>query len=214
MRVLQYVKAHIDVKLKFGPGDGVGTTPKILIYTDSNWAGEKVDRKSTGGYIVMMNGLPVTWQSKKQSTIALSSTEAEYYALGEAVREALFLRQWMEHYVSGTRDQVPILVKCDNQGAIQIADHTTNHQRTKHIDVQHFFVREHVHSKAVRIEYVETRLQLADILTKSVPKPRFAELKDMIYGRKTVPIKEGVENVMSTVQVYNDTERQLVNFVC
>lgn len=125
----------------------------------------------------MFNGCPIAWQSKKQSTIALSSTEAEYYALGEAVREAIFLRQWFQFYCG---KELQIHVKCDNQGALHIADHSTNHNRTKHIDIQHFFVREHVKSKAVILSYVSTQEQLADILTKATSKQVFLRLRDQL----------------------------------
>ena len=165
----------------------------MTIYTDSNWASESTDRKSTGGWLALLSGAFVTWQSKKQSTIALSSTEAEYYALGEAVREALLLRQWLKLYVLPENISAPqVLILCDNISAGHIADHPTSYQRTKHIDIRHHFVRAHVEDLSILIKYVETKRQLADILTKSFDIPRFQQLKKQLdngdYQTVTGPV--------------------------
>ena len=225
--VLRYVRGSVDVKLTLGAApssisrsskkNSSTSTSSLVVYTDSNWAGEKVDRKSTGGFIVVFDGRPVTWQSKKQSVIALSSTEAEYYALGEATREALFLRQWMRAYApdsvavnsqsSPSPAPTPILIKCDNMGAIEIADHATNHARTKHIDVQHFFVREHVRAGEITLEHVRTARQLADILTKPMRKERFAQLKTMLYEPETSEEQERIRTSASEDE--NESESKL-----
>jgi hypothetical protein len=177
--VLRYLRGTMDKKLIFGPLINPTTNGPfdLCIYTDSNWANEKSDRKSTGGFIVLMNGRPVSWQSKKQSTVANSSTEAEYYALTDAVKEALFIRQWFQVYCNTI---VPIKILCDNQGSIHWADHTTDHNRTKHIDIKHFFVREHVKNKTVIVEYVDTTNQLADILTKATGVQIFQRIRETL----------------------------------
>jgi Reverse transcriptase (RNA-dependent DNA polymerase)/Integrase core domain/Chromo (CHRromatin Organisation MOdifier) domain/gag-polypeptide of LTR copia-type len=176
--VLRYLHGTMDKKLTFGPSNSNSNSYNLTIYTDSNWANEKFDRKSTGGYVTLLNGYPIAWQSKKQSTIALSSTEAEYYALGDAVREALFIRQWFEFYCG---QLIPIHIKCDNQGALHIADHSTNHNRTKHIDIQHYFVREHVKNNSILLSYVNTQDQLADILTKATTLQVFNRLIHKLF---------------------------------
>ena len=141
-----------------------------------------IDRRSTSGWLLMLNNSPIVWQSKKQATVANSTAEAEYYAMGEAIKEALFIRQWIKHYYYDQELTIPI-IKSDNDGAIKMADHATDHNRTKHIDVKHHFVREHVNKKHVIIEYVETSKQLADILTKAVKSVVYQRLVDMIYKR-------------------------------
>lgn len=183
-RVLQYLRGASERKLMFGgvpdslpESSVVNLQHDIQIYTDSSWAGDHGDRKSTGGHITLIDNRPISWQSKKQSTVSKSSTEAEYYALAEAASEALFMRQWMNHYV-GQLSSIPI--KCDNQGAILIADHSTNHNRTKHIDVKHFFVRDHVHDKHITIGYISTKDQFADILTKPPATSIFLNLRDRL----------------------------------
>jgi hypothetical protein len=109
--------------------------------------------------------------------VAKSSTEAEYYALTEAVSEALFARQWFHHY---TGHLLQVEIRCDNTGAKCLADHSTNHNRTKHIDVKHFFVREHVEKGIVHIEYISTIEQLADILTKATTPVIFTRLRERL----------------------------------
>jgi hypothetical protein len=125
----------------------------------------------------LINGCPIVWQSKKQDTTALSSTEAEYYAVTEAVKECLYLIQWFKVYRNETL--IPI-IRCDNQGAIHIASHSTNHNRTKHIDIKHHFVREHVNNKSIDIRYVSTKDQLADILTKAMDGKIFQKFRNLL----------------------------------
>ncbi len=179
--VLRYLQDKQDYKLIFSPEtESKSETPlNIEIYTDSDWGHEKDNRKSIGGWISMLNGRPIACQSKKQSTIAVSSTESEYYALGEAVREALFMRQWFQHYLDQT---LSINILCDNQGAIHMADHSTNHNRTKHIDIQHHFLREHIQSKSVIVSYISTADQLADLLTKPTSTAVFTKLRDQLLN--------------------------------
>ena len=172
-RVLQYVRERTDKKLIFSFSNEQVNNYKIIIYSDSNHAGDKCDRKSTSGWISTFNDHPICWQSKKQSTTALSSTEAELYGLCEAVKESLFLRQWFQYYTG----KIPeIEIRGDNQGSLFQADHTTNHNRTKHVDVQYFFIREHIHNGDIYLKYVSTMDELADILTKATRSEIFGRL--------------------------------------
>jgi hypothetical protein len=175
--VLKYLAGSKDKKLVFGPNyNNKNSNDKfnIVMYSDSNWANEKEDRISTGGWLLTVNDSPISWQSKKQkkdkniSLIALSSTESEYYALTEAVKESVFIRQWFDFYCKQVINIV-IKVKSDNQGAIQIADHSTNHNRTKHIDIKHFYIRSIIKESngMIKIGFIRTKEQLADILTKA-----------------------------------------------
>ena len=181
-RVLKYINITKDRKLSFDYSDPKNRIEQIdaVVYTDSDWATDITDRRSTTGWLVMINNSPVAWQSKKQSTVATSTAEAEYYAIGEAVKEALFIRQWIKHYYYNHDLTIPI-IKSDNDGAILMSDHATDHNRTKHIDVKHHFIRQHTHRKDVKIEYIETSKQLADILTKAVKSVVYQRLIGMIY---------------------------------
>ena len=168
----------MDYKLTFG--NKLVSNFNITMYTDSNWANEKDNRKSTGGWLTTINNLPINWQSKKQSTIAQSSTEAEYYALTEAVNETRFLQQWFKFCCNLDID-ITIVIKCDNTGAIAMSDHSTNHNRTKHIDIKHFYIRDIIKQYPIRIEYIPTKDQLADILTKATTTQVFKGLIDKLY---------------------------------
>ncbi len=168
--------------LKDNNNNKFNVNPKytINIFTDASFGDDKIDRKSTCGWISTLNKNNIlAWQSKKQSTVALSTTEAELYSLCEAVKEGLFMKQWFEFYVG----IIPkIVISGDNQGSLYIGDHSTSHGRTKHIDIQTFFIREHVNKKEVILEYVNTKDQLADILTKCTKKIVFTRLiNQLIY---------------------------------
>jgi hypothetical protein len=197
-RVLRYIGSTKSRKLMFDYSDPINRKElcELVIYTDSDWATENIDRRSTSGWLVMLNNSPIAWQSKKQQTTATSTAEAEYYALGEGVKEALFIKQWIKHYYLDNNLTIPVL-KSDNDGAILMSDHSTDHNRTKHIDIKHHFIREHIHKKHVLIEYIETSKQLADILTKPVKSQVFQNLLNMIFKQNitstsTLSIKEGV----------------------
>jgi len=173
-KALQYLRGTTTDVLTLGGTPPKGKIYDIKIYADSNHAGDRVDRKSTAGWVSTMNGHPISWQSKKQSTVAVSTSEAELYGLCEAVKEALFIRQWFTHYIGFT----PVIdILGDNDGALYMADHTTDHNRTKHIEVRNFFVREHVRKREVTLRYVSTMDQLADILTKATKADVFIRLK-------------------------------------
>ena len=181
-KVLRYLRGTSDYQLIFKGSSKSDVQYNLVLYTDSSWGDNKDDRKSTGGHLSTINGCPIAWQSKKQSTTALSSTEAEYYALSATVREALFLRQWFRVY-RGQQLKIPVEIKCDNQGAIQMSDHTTNHNRTKHIDIQHYFIREHVRQNKISVNYIKSADQLADILTKAMKTPNYRRLSQLLMNK-------------------------------
>ena len=121
--ILRYLRGTKGMSLRLG---NVTQNPMLIleVYADASWADEKDDRKSTSGYIAMLNGSPLSWASKKQSKVALSSTEAELYALVEAVKESIYYRNWFKFYMHKSIPPIPIYILEDNQGAIAIAKHT------------------------------------------------------------------------------------------
>jgi hypothetical protein len=176
-RVLQYLSHHRSECLIFRRNTQWKTIEKFLdfaVWTDSDFADGRCDRKSITGYIVTLNDCPITWKSKKQSTTALSAGEAECYALTEGIREALFLKQWLEHYFDIKQS---IVVNGDNTGSHHFADHPTDHEKTKHYDVKSLFNREHVKNKTVLLSHVPSMENIADIFTKSTTPKRFQYLK-------------------------------------
>eukprot|EP00253_Pinus_taeda_P034771 PITA_34771 len=111
----------------------------ILSYSDSDWAGNPDDRKSNTGYMFNIGSGPISWSSKKQPTVSLSSIEPEYKALCSASCEAIWIRRILEDV--GKTQQEPTVIICDNQSTIKLANNPIYHARTKHIETQHHFVR-------------------------------------------------------------------------
>ena len=149
---------------------------KLIGYSDSDYASDITDRKSVSGYIFILANAPISWKSRKQSTVANSSTEAEYIALANATKEAVWLRRFLLEV--NLPQPEPTVIRGDNNGSLFLAKNPVNHDRTKHIDVKHHFVREKLHHKTITLEHVPTQEQLADALTKALPKPlhnRFIE---------------------------------------
>jgi hypothetical protein len=181
-RVIRYAACTRDRKLVFNFSDPSSREGCSLInYTDSDWATERVDRKSTSGWLCLLNGAPVGWQSKKQTIVATSSTEAEYYGITEAIKEALFMQQFIKHYYLNDNETIIPLIKSDNEGAILMADHATDHNRTKHIDIRYHFIRDHLHKRDIDLQYVETSKNIADILTKAVRPQIYQQLIKQIF---------------------------------
>ena len=205
--ILRYLKSSRERGITYGGQD------QILVegYSDSDWAGDKESRKSTSGFIFMLNGGPVSWCSKRHATVALSSTEAEYIALTLAAKEATWLRLLLtelgllqpdqQHALikvseqntcvqsiqqdldiarggesestTATDPQIVIPLKGDNQGSIALAHNPVFHPRTKHIDIQHHYIRDEVASRRIELSYVPTDQMIADGLTKALTHVRF-----------------------------------------
>jgi len=141
-------------------------------YTDADW-GSGEDRRSIAGYVFMINGAAISWASKKQGSVALSSTEAEYMSLTQGIKEALWLGELLSD-LGAPRYKTEIRqVQCDNQGAIALTRNPQYHARTKHIDIQYHFVRQHVESGLIQLTYCPTHDMVADIFTKPLPRPQF-----------------------------------------
>ena len=126
---------------------------------------------STTGQIFTMLGGAISWNSKKQPTVALSTTEAEYMAVTQATKEAIWLRGLLKEVGHDTKE--PVTIYSDNQGCISLAKNPVYHAKSKHIDIQHHFVREKVSNGAVNILYQGTEQMVADSLTKGVQREKF-----------------------------------------
>lgn len=150
----------------------------LCAFSDSDWAGNSLDRRSSTGFIIFLGDNPISWVSKKQSTVSRSSTEAEYCALAMSAADLFWIRQLLKdlHVFSSS----PPILWCDNQSAIQLARNPVFHGRTKHIEVDFHFIRERVVRGDISLQYVCTELQLADIFTKSLTSVRFATLRSKL----------------------------------
>jgi hypothetical protein len=165
--VLRYLA---DTK-QYGINFGSSGNPTLQGYCDSDYASDVDTRRSTTGYVFILNGGAITWSSRRQQTVAASTTEAEYMAAAHAVKEALWLRKLMKDLQWSTGI---ITIGADNQSAIKLLKHPIASMRSKHIDVIYHFARERVARKEVAFEYIRTDNMVADCLTKALPESKHA----------------------------------------
>lgn len=175
-RILRYIKGTIDLNLVFKRSN---TDDSIVVgYVDSDWGGDLVDRRSTTGFVFKIFGCPVLWGTRKQQTVSLSSTEAEYMALSMATTEACWLKQLLIDFSVHVNH---VLIYEDNQSTIKVAKNPVLHKRMKHIDIKHHFIPEKIVDGTIILNYIETSEQIADLLTKPMPRHTFVKLREFIY---------------------------------
>ncbi|KAK8921676.1 hypothetical protein KSP39_PZI020062 [Platanthera zijinensis] len=138
-------------------------------YTDSDWGRSVEDRRRISGYVFFVGQNPISWSSRKQQSVALSSAEAEYIALSKATSEAIWLRRLVEEIFKEKEKET--LIYSDSSSAIALAKNPVFHSRSKHIKIRYHHIRENIEKGEVCLRHIPTELQLADILTKSLPKP-------------------------------------------
>ena len=176
--VLRYLKGSREQGLKFVKSQ---TSLKLAGFCDSNWGASVKDRRSITGYNFELTdkGPLISWKSRKQQTVALSTCEAEYISLANAVQEAKFLKQLCKDMNIVSDD---VLINVDNQGAINLAKNPVNHQQSKHIDIKYHFIRSEIQKGNVRLQYVTTEDNVADIFTKPATKAKLEKFKHFIMG--------------------------------
>ena len=156
-RILRYLKHTPSIGLWYPKGASF----TLLGYSDSDFAGCRVDRKSTSGGCHLLGHSLVSWSSKKQNFVALSTAEAEYIAARACCAQILYMKQSLLDY-GVVLDRIPFL--CDNESAVKIANNPVQHSRTKHIDIRHHFLRDHVARNDISLCGVRSEDQLADIV--------------------------------------------------
>jgi hypothetical protein len=161
--VLRYIAGSVEYGLDYVRGDGV----RLIGYTDSDWAGCAVDMKSTSGCCFGLGSAVVSWFNRKQKSVALSSAEAEYMAASQANCEAIWLRKLLVGLFG--HELRPTVIHCDNQSCIKFFENPVFHERSKHIEIRYHVICDWVHRGVVKLEYISTDEQIADILTKSLP---------------------------------------------
>lgn len=177
IRILRYLKSS--------PGKGLMFTKNAHLniegYTDADWAGNILDRKSTSGYFTFVGGNLVTWRSKKQKVVALSSAEAEFRGMAKGLCELLWLRGLLTEV--GFPPDSTMNLFCDNKAAIDISHNPIQHDRTKHVEIDRHFIKQNLEEKIIQFPFVKSEDQLADILTKAVSSRNFNDSLDKLGVR-------------------------------
>ncbi|UYV83455.1 hypothetical protein LAZ67_23001090 [Cordylochernes scorpioides] len=174
-KIFGYLKATKNIGICFG---GSSCTTSLIGFSDADFAGDLNTRKSTTGYMFMLNNEPISWCSQKQNRVSLSTTESEYIAASKATKEAIWLRQLLREL---HQEQVkPTTIFCDNQSCIRLVHNPEYHKITKHIDISYHFVRDHFQKHAIDLLYVCSNDQAADIFTKALPPERYRRLRSQL----------------------------------
>jgi hypothetical protein len=161
----------------------------LKAYVDSDWATSKEDRISQTGYIIMMMNGPVVWRSRKQKSVALSTMEAEYMALSDAIKEVIWIRALAKSM--GFKLNEPTKIFEDNNACIELAKDPKHRERAKQIDIRYHFIRNHIAKGEIVIVKCETEFQLADGLTKALPIEKFNKL-NVLSGIHAAPQDRGM----------------------
>jgi hypothetical protein len=172
--ILMYLKGTLDYGIKYIDTSDVEWTG----YLDSDWVGYPYDQRTTTGYAFGIGSRIVSWSSKKQPIVSLSSTEVEYKALCAATCEVVWLRRLLQDV--GEEKNKPTMIKCDNQSSIKLANNPIYHARTKHVDAQFHFVREKLQSNEISLMYCNTCENTADIFTEPLGKIKFELFREML----------------------------------
>ncbi|PKU63435.1 Retrovirus-related Pol polyprotein from transposon TNT 1-94 [Dendrobium catenatum] len=182
-RLLRYIRGTLTYGLPITQGDLV-----LQSFSDVDWAGDKDTRRSTTGYCTFLGHTLVSWSVKKQHTVERSSTEAEYRAIATALTYIIWLRRLLLDFnISLT---MPTTLYCDSTSAIALANNPVFHARTKHIEIDHYFIRDHINSKTVNIFPISTKDQVADIFTKQLSTSRYQILRDKLtVHQKTISLR-------------------------
>ncbi|KAE8655616.1 hypothetical protein F3Y22_tig00117021pilonHSYRG00028 [Hibiscus syriacus] len=170
-RILRYVKNTIDYGLLYKKGEDC----KLVGYCDADYAGDHDTRRSTTGYVFKLGSGTISWCSKRQPTVSLSTTEAEYRAAAMAAQESTWLIQLMNNLHQPVDYAIPLY--CDNQSAIRLAENPVFHARTKHVEVHYHFVREKVLQEEIEMRQIKTDEQIADLFTKSLSVGKFEHFR-------------------------------------
>ena len=172
-RILRYLQGTKTHGINYKPSDKID----FRGYSDADWAGDLADRKSTSGYVFMLLGAPVSWGSKKQPSVSLSTSEAEYIALSLAIQEGKWIHRLLCEIMTAANEDGPeLVIREDNQSCIKMTKNPVNHGRAKHIDIKYHHIRDEVKRGEVKLEYCETTVMLADIMTKGLHGPRHKDL--------------------------------------
>lgn len=182
-RIFHYLPGTINLKLTYR-----GNLQPLTGYADADWAGDRDTRRSTSGFVFNIGSRAISWGSKRQPTLALSTCKAEYMGQTQATKEAIWLKSLLneiERPIStpvapSIHSMQAVIINCDNQGAAALAKNPLAHARSKHIDIQWHYQREKIEDGSVQLRYIPTDQQIADGLTKPLPKNKFLAFRNAL----------------------------------
>lgn len=183
--VLRYLKGNADKKLCFRKStEGLG----LQAYSDADWASDTKDRQSTTGYCISMNkdSSLVSWKTKKQPTVALSTCEAEYMALALTIQECIYLEQLLKGI--DTHAYLKTVVYVDNQGTISLVRNPVNRQRCKHVDIKYHYIRSTIKEGNMTLAYCPKSDMVADVMTKPVSRLKLRRFAGIMFGLSCLKI--------------------------
>jgi hypothetical protein len=173
-RIMRYLKGTLEYGLFYKKG----VKSDLIAFTDSDYAGDQDDRRSTSGYVFMMGTGAISWSSKKQPIVTLSTTEAEFVAATACTCQAIWLRKILEELHS--KQVGAITIFCDNNSAIKLSKNPVLHGRSKHIDVKYYFLRDLSNDGVIDLKYCKSEEQLADMFTKPLRFFPFQNLRRLM----------------------------------
>jgi hypothetical protein len=192
-RILRYIKHTLQCGIFYEAKSQL----QIHGYTDADWAGNVLDRRSTSGFMFSFGSGAISWSSKKQPTVALSSTEAEYRGAAIVACEIVWLQKLLSDL--GQSVDAPVVIYCDNISSIILANNPVYHARTKHIEVHYHFIREKVLAKEINLIHVNTEDQVVDIFTKALGIDKLKKFRKMLGVLEVdLSLRGSVENSSST----------------
>lgn len=175
-RIMRYLKGTLDYGILF-PKEDQGEI-ELIGFSDADWCGDRVDRRSTTGYMFKLSNAPISWCSKKQPVVALSSCEAEYIVASYAACQA----NWLDSLMKEIHIEMPgpVQLFVDNKSAINLAKNPVSHGRSRHIETRFHFLREQVNNEKLKLRFCSSEEQAANILTKALGVERFQHLRSLL----------------------------------
>jgi hypothetical protein len=175
-RILRYLQGTIYYGVLYSKAEK--DQRKLVGYCESDWSCDKVERRSTMGYVFTLFNCPISWSSKKQTVVALSTCEAEYISTCNAACHDIWLQSLLQEMKIDVEHEVELMV--DNKSAINLAKNSIAHGRSKHIETKFHFLRDQVTKGKIKMSYCNTNDQMADVLTKPLKIDRFKDLRRML----------------------------------
>lgn len=175
--MLRYLKGTVNYRLKLGDVMEQTDPPNLIAFSDADWGNDPIDRKSNSGYVFKLYGGTISWTSHKQTSVTLSSTEAEYIALSESFQEAI----WLENLLKDFQVKIGVIeINEDNQSCLKLLENEKFSKKTKHVEIKYHFSKDLWKTGKIHFKYCPTDQNVADILTKPLAAMKFGKFVELI----------------------------------